>query len=122
MRAAPHVPLLSPQVAYRQHAEESKDPARMGCAIRAFYGFACSNSREVIYFNGWNGKEDESDYNSRPARVALFRVGLENLQEHLDGVTIEHVDVFDRPTPKNTFVYAGESLAAALLLSHSLTT
>jgi site-specific DNA-adenine methylase len=95
------------EAAYLRHAEESRDPARVGSAVRGFYGFACSNSREVIYFNGWNDRELASDrYNTREARVTLFRVGLENLHRRIGGVELQLADVFDRPTPKNTLVYA----------------
>ena len=79
----------------------------MGCAVRAFYGFACLN-RDGIYFNDWNCNEDASDAsNGRPNRIARFRAGLDNLLQHLTNVAIERMDVFDRPTPTNTLVYAG---------------
>jgi hypothetical protein len=101
------VVLLCAQAAYNRHADDSKDPGRMGCAVRAFHGFACSN-RDAIFFNGWNSNDDASDAaNGRQNKIARFRAGLDNLLQHLTDVTIEHMDIFDRPTPTNTLVYAG---------------
>ena len=104
--------------AYEQEVRQVRDGkvsyedyvAREGDAMRAFYGVAATRDGE--WYNQWNSDENDHkpdgtvNYNSRHNKIKYCHAGLNYLQDHLSGVTIEHTDVFTHGTPTDTLVYA----------------